>query len=394
MHHVYTSTNPLVGGMLTYYESTTTAEEAAAGLLLGYASCAGSVMQTQGPGTAPMACLPHPTTPAAGLEGGAVKVEGSACASTSADEGVSPDVAAAAWLAHLEAGRPVPDSKTLISLLKAMLESRALRPISSGRPDVKLVQIDTGKKFPHMLDTANGTLTEDEAIWTQCKTKMTHIAIRLCNAQGEPVAGSSVQEGGLDLRLTLHKIGDTAEPLSDEHNPRSQEGLFRGRASGAFEPTVLLMESRHEFRFQVMLLSSDIGGARMFVKVAPVRPDLAFNETLIVRSRSFVSRARMPDENFAKRQRLCPSPSFAADDLTHAAQVSKYSGAHHHALPALEHAVSQAGLLEASREPSQLSSFSQSYSHSSQEASQDTCRVDPHEAAGGDACVVAAYRQL
>ena len=112
---------------------------------------------------------------------------------------------------------------------------------------------------------------------------------------GEPVAGSSVQEGGLDLRLTLHKIGDTAEPLSDEHNPRSQEGLFRGRASGAFEPTVLLMESRHEFRFQVMLLSSDIGGARMFVKVAPVRPDLAFNETLIVRSRSFVSRARMPD---------------------------------------------------------------------------------------------------
>jgi len=59
-----------------------------------------------------------------------------------------------------------------------------------------------------------------------------------------------------------------------------------------------------------MLLSSDIGGARMFVKVAPVRPDLAFNENLIVRSRSFVSRARMPDENFAKRQRLCPSPSF------------------------------------------------------------------------------------
>ena len=58
---------------------------------------------------------------------------------------------------------------------------------------------------------------------------------------GEPVAGSSVQEGGLDLRLTLHKIGDTSEPLTDDHNPRSQEGLFRGRASGAFEPTVLLM---------------------------------------------------------------------------------------------------------------------------------------------------------
>ena len=63
-----------------------------------------------------------------------------------------------------------------------------------------------------------------------------------------------------------------------------------------------------------MLLSSDIGGARMFVKVAPVRPDLAFNENLIVRSRSFVSRARMPDENFAKRQRLCrPVESVALD---------------------------------------------------------------------------------
>ena len=152
--------------MLTRYESTTT-EEAAAGLLLGYAttSCAGSTMQTPGSGTALTACLPHPTTPAGPTR--AVKVEGSACASASADEGVSPDVAAQAWLAHLEAGRPVPDSKTLISLLRAMLESRALRPISSGRPDVKLVQIDTGKKFPHMLDTANGTLTEDEAIWTQ-----------------------------------------------------------------------------------------------------------------------------------------------------------------------------------------------------------------------------------
>lgn len=59
------------------------------------------------------------------------------------------------------------------------------------------------------------------------------------------------------------------------------------------------------------------------------------------------------------------------DGLTHAAQVSKYSGEHHHALPALEHAVSQ--VLEVSREPSQ--SYSQSYSQSSQEA----CRVDPHE---------------
>ena len=40
----------------------------------------------------------------------------------------------------------------------------------------------------------------------------------------------------------------------------------------------------------------------MFVKVAPVRPDLALDENLIVRSRSFVSRARMPDKNERKRK--------------------------------------------------------------------------------------------
>ena len=66
------------------------------------------------------------------------------------------------------------------------------------------------------------------------------------------------------------------------------------------------MEGRHEFRFQVLLLSSDIGGARMFVKVAPVDPQLALNPNLTVRTRSFISRARMPDEtnqNRANRER-------------------------------------------------------------------------------------------
>lgn len=153
--------------MLTCYESTTTAEEAAAGLRT-LAGCAGSVVQSGGLGATPLACIPHPTTPGAKPEGGAVEADPTFRSLSAAEmPDVSPDVAAAAWLAHLEAGRPVPDSKTLISLLKAMLEARALRPISSGRPDVKLIQIDTGKKFPHMLDTANGTLTEDEAIWTQ-----------------------------------------------------------------------------------------------------------------------------------------------------------------------------------------------------------------------------------
>ena len=189
--------------------------------------------------------------------------------------GVAPEVAAAAWLDHLEKGGAVPDRTTLSGLLRALLEARVIRPISSASKDVRLVQLDTGKKFPHMLDTANGTLSADEAIWTQCKTKMTHIAVRLCNVQGEPVAGSTVQEGGLELKLTLHKIGETPEPLTDEHNPRAAEGLFRGRASGAFEPTIRLMESRHEFRFQVMLLSSDI------VRRAATRPGGAVDLALL-----------------------------------------------------------------------------------------------------------------
>ena len=79
-----------------------------------------------------------------------------------------------------------------------------------------------------------------------------------------------------------------------------------------------------------------------------------------------------------------------ADALAHAAQVS----GQHHALPALEHAVTQAGLLEVSRDPSQQS-YSQSYSSCSQEASQEACRVDPQEAAaGGGACATPGFRDL
>ena len=87
-----------------------------------------------------------------------------------------------------------------------------------------------------------------------------------------------------------------------------------------------------------------------------------------------------------------------ADALAHAAEVSRVQH-QHHSLPALEHAVSRAASLEVSREPSQLS-YTPSLSQSSQEASQDTCRLDhgvdpnhhPHEAAGGDACGVPAFR--
>jgi hypothetical protein len=173
-----------------------------------------------------------------------------------------------------------------------------------------------GKKFPHMLETDNGRLTGDDVIWTQCKTKMTHFCVRLVDSNGRPVAGTSVQPGGLKLRLTLHKVvGDVYEPLDDDSNPRPHEGLFRGRASGLFEPEVLLTEGRHEFRFQVLLLSSDICGERMCIRVAPTNPQLARNPNLCVQSHSFASRARMPDESVSANREHRERRANAASDL-------------------------------------------------------------------------------
>lgn len=246
-------------------------------------------------------------------------------------EYLTPEQAAIAWIDHLRKGGAPPDGHALADLLHALVASRVPRPqapmasLVSG-PAVRMVLVDTEPKFPHMRDRQQGRLTYDEAIWTQCKTKMTHICVRLIDPQGNPVKGSDIQEGGLVLRLTLHKVSDFADtsltPMDDSFNPRPKEGLFLGRASNAFEPEVCLMEEgRHEFRFQVMLLSSDIAGARMFVKVSPVDPQLALNPNLTVHSRSFASRARMPDEyaaNRAKRTRAAAHLLGMAMDLAEA----------------------------------------------------------------------------
>lgn len=230
----------------------------------------------------------------------------SSARSSPAPQRVTPDLAALAWIDHVQKGGSLPDGPIFVELLQAMLASRAPFPAPMATRaddlDVTLKIVDTGKKFPHMLDTANGTLAADEAIWTQCKTKMTHIAVRLVDSNDRPVRGTAVQQGGLKLRLTLHKVSDD-EAMDDGFNPRPWEGLFLGRASQPFEPVVCMMEGRHEFRFQVMLLSSDIAGARMYVKVAPVDPQLASNPNLTVQSHSFISRARMPDESFMSREK-------------------------------------------------------------------------------------------
>ena len=232
--------------------------------------------------------------------------------------------AAVAWIDHLRKGGSPPDPVALAELLEALVVSLAppLEPAEMATPvasdlDVKLIVVPTtGKKFPHMLETDNGRLTGGDVIWTQCKTKMTHFCVRLVDSNGASVAGTSVQPGGLKLRLTLHKVvGDFYEAMDDDSNPRPSEGLFRGRASGVFEPEVLLTESRHEFRFQVLLLSSDICGQRMCIRVAPTDPRLASNPNLRVQSHSFASRARMPDESVTANREHRERRANAASDL-------------------------------------------------------------------------------
>jgi len=241
--------------------------------------------------------------------------------------------AAFAWIDHVQGGGAVPDPGTFVELMHALVAPRVPRPpvpmaALAGDTDARLILVDTEPKFPHMRETENGRLSRDDAIWTQCKTKMTHICVRLVNSKGESVRGVAVHPEGLRLRLTLHKVSDFADTgsvaLDDSVNARANEGLFLGRAGNAFEPeVVLLMEGRHEFRFQVMLLSSDIGGARMFFKVAPVDPQLARNANLTVRSHSFVSRARMPDASYSENKSDARRASGATQLLGMAMAMAK-----------------------------------------------------------------------
>ena len=85
---------------------------------------------------------------------------------------------------------------------------------------------------------------------------------------GQPVLGNTLQEGGVELQLTLLNA-TTMQPLSDNDNPRPHKGLFVGWGKRHFEPTVrLTTESSYTFRFYVTLLSADIDGDRMRVKVS------------------------------------------------------------------------------------------------------------------------------
>lgn len=129
---------------------------------------------------------------------------------------------------------------------------------------VRLVQVDFPcPEFPQMLDCAHGKrpisasqhdraawlkAVDDnpEATWLQTKTKFTRIVVALQDADGRPVRGCDVQPGGLNLRLTLHKmVGDEKDSLlTDQHNPREKR-IFAGVAGGPYEPTVRMLETRY-----------------------------------------------------------------------------------------------------------------------------------------------------
>ena len=88
------------------------------------------------------------------------------------------------------------------------------------------------------------------------------------------------------MKLDLTMLNATTmQPVSDADNPRPQEGLFSGEAGRYFDPTVILTDtSSHTFKCKVLLLSSDIDGALVKIKVS--------GPGLCVVTRAFRSRAR------------------------------------------------------------------------------------------------------
>ena len=135
----------------------------------------------------------------------------------------------------------------------------------------------------------------------------------------------------MKLQLTLLNAKNEA-PLSDADNPRPQEGLFSGVAGRHFDPTVVLTDkSSHTFKCKVLLLSSDINGALVKIKVS--RPNADAADPLYVVTRAFRSRARSNvHEQGNKRPRSLPNNAdiglndfsiFSDEDVMLAAQPAE-----------------------------------------------------------------------
>ena len=139
----------------------------------------------------------------------------------------------------------------------------------------------------------------------------------------------------MKLQLTLLNAKNEA-PLSDADNPRPQEGLFSGVAGRHFDPTVVLTDkSSHTFKCKVLLLSSDINGALVKIKVS--RPNADAADPLYVVTRAFRSRARSNvHEQGNKRPRSLPNnadiglndfSNFSDGDVMLAAQPAEFLAA-------------------------------------------------------------------
>ena len=119
------------------------------------------------------------------------------------------------------------------------------------------------------------------------------------------------------------------QPLSDDHNPRPQEGLLAETKKGKkvrlqMPLTVRLTGSRHTFKFFVMLMSSDISGDLIKAKVS--RPNLAAaNEAdpLCVITRAFKSRARSNVNEPCYKRTLSAKRSSARTASPNAPNIDK-----------------------------------------------------------------------
>ena len=118
----------------------------------------------------------------------------------------------------------------------------------------------------------------------------------------------------MKLQLTLLNA-TTGATLSDADNPRPQEGLFSGVAGRHFDPTAILTDkSYHTFMCKVLLLSSDINGALIKIKVS--RPNADAADPLCFVTRAFRSRARSNvHEHGIKRPRSLPNNAEIDTDI-------------------------------------------------------------------------------
>ena len=137
---------------------------------------------------------------------------------------------AEAWLLGLEAGEEMPTREQLIGLLGALLQERSLPTLTVT--DGALGAVHAADAFLRVELVPHLELSENEL--EQCKSKMTYVVVRLENGQGQPIHGTTVQSGGLKLKVTL--INNTTGETILLNPKKPTQALLTGSAGGAFEP--------------------------------------------------------------------------------------------------------------------------------------------------------------